>query len=106
MWLQTEKEHLVRKGLKGEVIPSVWPNVSSGLWKEMPSSLTTKMTSHEFIGILTEQQACEKDLFNILKELDDNFSLHHITVDTVIKRENCILFLSATTEDKPEINFA
>ena len=26
-------------------------------------------------------------------------------VDTFIKRENCILFLSSKTEDKPEIKF-
>ena len=97
---------LVRKRLKRDAIPSVWPNVPSDLSKEMSSPCTTKMTyssSREFIGSLTEQQAREKDLFNILKELDDKFCLHDVTVDTVIKRENCILFLSAKTEDKLEI---
>ena len=71
----------------------------------MPSPRTTKMTSREFIGSLTEQQTREMDLLNILKELDDKFCLRRITVDTVIKRENCIIFLSAKTEDKPGIKF-
>ena len=88
---------MIRKRLKPDAIPSIWPNLPSYLFQETPPP--------QLMETLRESQTKEKDSFSSLEELETKFCTGGIPVDAIIKKERYFLFLSLSGEEKPEIKY-
>ena len=86
---------LIRKRLKPDAVPSIWPNLPSYLSQETPPPRVTMMatsTSRVLMETLRESQAKEKDSFSSLEGLETKFCMGGIPVDAIIKKERYFFY--------------
>ena len=84
---------LIRKRLKPDAIPSIWPNLPSYLSQETPPPHITPMatsTSRELMETLRKSQAKEKDSFSSLEELETKFCMAYLLMQS--SKRNVIFY--------------
>ena len=106
-----KRGELIRRRLKHDAIPTVWPNLPDHLSKEITSPRPTKLATSSSRKIVLnernrekEQEAQQKDYFGSILELITKFCLNDLPVASVIKEGQYALFVSLKAEECQKLN--